>query len=112
MFDRLEAIEARFEELDRLLAAEAGGGDYARLSDLSRERAEIEEIVSVYRAYRRAEAEIAEAETLLGDPEMGELARETLDEARDRRDRLAAQLRRLLVPKDPNDEKDVIIEVR
>src|SRR5215208_6228303 len=102
MFDKLDAIEARFDELDHLMAEEAANGDYARITELSRERSELEEIVTVYRAYKQAVAEIAETETLLEDPEMRELAQETLEEARARRDALDAQLKRLLVPKDPN----------
>ena len=112
MFDKLEAIEARFAELDHMLAEESASGDYERITELSRERADIEEIVGVYRAYKKAEADMAEAEALLDDPEMRELAQETLEEAKARRASLETQLKRLLVPKDPNDEKDVIIEIR
>jgi peptide chain release factor 1 len=112
MFDKLDAIEARFAELDHLIAEEATTGDYARINELSRERAEIEAMVTVYRDYKRAVGEMSEAEALLEDPEMRELAQETLDEARTRRDELETQLKRLLVPKDPNDDKDVIIEIR
>jgi peptide chain release factor 1 len=112
MFDKLDAIEARFDELDHMLAEESAGGDYERITELSRERADIEEIVGVYRAYKKAEADIAEAEALLDDPEMRDLAQETLDEAKARRADLETELKRLLVPKDPNDQKDVIIEIR
>ena len=112
MFDKLEAIEARFAELDHMLAEESASGDYARITELSRERADIEEIIGVYRAYKKAEADMTEAEALLDDPEMRELAQETLEEAKARRADLEAQLKRLLVPKDPYDEKDVIIEIR
>ncbi len=112
MFDKLEAIETRFAELDHMLAEESASGDYARITELSRERADIEEIIGVYRAYKKAEADMTEAEALLDDPEMRELAQETLEEAKARRADLEAQLKRLLVPKDPYDEKDVIIEIR
>jgi peptide chain release factor 1 len=112
MFDKLEAIEERFAELDHMLAEESASGDYARITELSRERADIEEIIGVYRAYKKAVADSQEAEALLDDPEMRELAQETLEEAKARRADLEAQLKRLLVPKDPYDEKDVIIEIR
>jgi peptide chain release factor 1 len=112
MFDKLEAIEARFAELDHMLAEESASGDYERITVLSRERADIEEIVGVYQAYKKAVADSQEAEALLDDPEMRELAQETLEEAKARRADLETQLKRLLVPKDPYDEKDVIIEIR
>ena len=112
MFDRLETLEARFAELDHLLAAEAANGDYARLSELSRERAELAAMVGVYRAYKQAQADSAEAHALLDDPELRELALEALDEAEARRADLEGQLKQLLLPRDPNDEKDVIIEIR
>jgi peptide chain release factor 1 len=112
MFDKLEAIEARFAELDHMLAEESASGDYERITELSRERADIEEIVGVYQAYKKAVADSQEAEALLDDPEMRELAQETLEEAKARRAALETQLKRLLVPKDPYDEKDVIIEIR
>jgi peptide chain release factor 1 len=112
MFDKLEAIEARFAELDHMLAEESASGDYERITELSRERADIEEIVGVYQAYKKAVADSQEAEALLDDPEMRELAQETLEEAKARRADLETQLKRLLVPKDPYDEKDVIIEIR
>jgi peptide chain release factor 1 len=112
MFDKLEAIEARFAELDHMLAEESASGDYERITELSRERADIEEIVGVYQAYKKAVADSQEAEALLDDPEMRELAQETLEEAKARRADLETQLKRLLVPKDPYDEKDVIIDIR
>jgi peptide chain release factor 1 len=112
MFDKLEAIEARCAELDHMLAEESASGDYERITELSRERADIEEIVGVYQAYKKAVADSQEAEALLDDPEMRELAQETLEEAKARRADLETQLKRLLVPKDPYDEKDVIIEIR
>jgi peptide chain release factor 1 len=112
MFDKLEAIEARFAELDHMLAEESASGDYERITELSRERADFEEIVGVYQAYKKAVADSQEAEALLDDPEMRELAQETLEEAKARRADLETQLKRLLVPKDPYDEKDVIIEIR
>jgi peptide chain release factor 1 len=95
-----------------MLAEESASGDYERITELSRERADIEEIVGVYQAYKKAVADSQEAEALLDDPEMRELAQETLEEAKARRADLETQLKRLLVPKDPYDEKDVIIEIR
>jgi peptide chain release factor 1 len=95
-----------------MLAEESASGDYERITELSRERADIEEIVGVYRAFKKVGAEIKEAEALLDDPEMRELAQETLEEAKARRAELETQLKQMLVPKDPNDQKDVIIEIR
>ena len=112
MFEKLDATEARYNELEQQMADEAADGDYARITELSRERSEIAELAQVYQAYKAAVVEGQEAEALLADPEMAELAREALDEARSHREALEVQLRQLLVPKDPNDEKDVIIEIR
>jgi peptide chain release factor 1 len=113
--EKVAAIERRYEELNALMADQAVTADRARLTDLAREQSEIEEVVSLYRAYRAADAELQDARTLLGDeagPEMAELAqaeveRLTVDQA-EREERL----RLLLLPKDPSDERNVIIEIR
>lgn len=114
MNERLEAYDARFEELERAMTDPDVFSDPTRLSDLARERSEIEPMVAAYRQYKEAEQAVEEA-TLLStdpDPEMRTMAEEEMRARREEMEALQEQLRMLMVPKDPNDEKDVIIEIR
>ena len=114
MQDRLAEIERRFNELDHELADPAVVTDPERLQALSRERAEIEELALASHRLRATRQQIDEAEALLraGDAEMAELAREELESLRQDEEAMLASIRQLLVPKDPNDEKNVIVEIR
>src|SRR5690606_36020871 len=111
---KLDQLEARFEELDRLLADPEVVTNPEKLAEYGRERADLEEVVTTYRTRKRVDAEIAEAESLLrsADPAQEELAEEEPERLRDERERLDNEIRMLLVPKDPNDEKNVIVEIR
>lgn len=110
----LDALEARFEELERLLGDQDVASDLEKLIEYGRERADLEDVVELYRRVRQIDTEIREAEVLSRDTdaEVAELAAAELEELRPRREQLFAELRRLLVPKDPNDEKNVIVEIR
>jgi peptide chain release factor 1 len=110
--DTLGDIERRFEELERQLADPEVNSDHQRLQEIGRERAEIEGVVTAYRELRETEQGISEAEILAADPEMAELATDELTTLRAREEALHNRIRTLLVPKDPNDDKDVIVEVR
>lgn len=110
--DTLGDIERRFEELERQLADPDVTSDPQRLQEIGRERAEIEDVVGAYRELRETEQAISEAEILAADPEMAELAEDELTSLRTQEETLHSRIRTLLVPKDPNDEKDVIVEVR
>ncbi|MFT4041367.1 MAG: peptide chain release factor 1 [Thermomicrobiales bacterium] len=110
--DTLGDIERRFEELEQQLADPAVASDPQRLQEIGRERAEIEGVVTAYRELKATEQGISEAELLASDPEMAELAADELTSLREQEEGLLARIRTLLVPKDPNDEKDVIVEVR
>lgn len=114
VLDKLQELEQRYIELEHLLADPEVVTDPQRLAQLGRERAELEEIVSVYRELRRVDEQIAEAEQLLDgpDPELAELAADELPRLKELREQLYQDLRKRLVPKDPNDEKDVIVEIR
>ena len=114
MFDKLESIDKRYRELDELIAQAAERGDFDEIAGLARERAEIEPLITAYREHARLEREIAEHEALLdeNDPELAALAREELPALKQQRDQQADLLRQLLVPRDPNDEKNVFIEIR
>ncbi len=108
----LADVERRFEDLERQMADPDVATNPSRLQEIGRERADIEEVVAAYRELRSVEEGISETELLASDPEMAELAEDELRSLRDRREALTAQVKSLLVPKDPNDEKNVIVEIR
>ncbi|HYX89925.1 MAG TPA: peptide chain release factor 1 [Myxococcaceae bacterium] len=114
MIDKLEQVERRFERLTADLANPEVLGDSAQLRKVMKERASLEKLVETFRAYRQVLKDVAEHEELLAGPdkEMRELAREELPLLEERRDALDRELQILLLPKDPNDEKDVIVEIR
>jgi peptide chain release factor 1 len=113
--DRLETLSKRFDEIDAALADTSGGFDQARFTALMRERAAIEPTVAAYRRYRDVVRAIAENDALRADKSEPELAALAEDEAVDLRERsvaLEAELQELMLPRDPNDDKDVFIEIR
>jgi peptide chain release factor 1 len=109
---KLDAIEARFEELTHQLSDPAVVSSGERYKKVAKERAGVEATVTALRAYRKLLAAIAEDEALLADPEMREMAKEELAALRARLDPAEEELKLYLVPKDPNDERDVILEIR
>jgi len=112
---RLAEIESRYEELSREMASAGVSSDRDRLRRLGKELAVIEEVVSPYRSYREACRQAAEARSLAGeekDPEMAAFLREEAESAEERAGELQHRLELLLVPKDPNDDKDVVVEIR
>ncbi|MCA9688863.1 MAG: PCRF domain-containing protein, partial [Myxococcales bacterium] len=109
---KLESIAERHEELNAMLCDPEITGDKARLLKLSREHAEIDPLVAAFAEYRSAESSLAEALELLADPDMRELAEADVEAQRARIDELDGALQRLLLPRDPNDTKDVVIEIR
>jgi len=110
MLDKLAGIEARYEELNRLLAE--GTSDYAKLAELARERASLEPIIAEAQAYRTLLKDLDGARALLNDPAIADLAHAEVKELEARRESQEARLRQMLVPKDPRDERDVIVEIR
>ena len=110
--DTLADIESRYEELEQLMADPAVTADHLRLQEIGRERAELDGVVTAFRELRETEAAIADTETLAADPEMADLAAEELRTLRDRQQTLLGRVRSLLIPKDPNDDKNVIVEIR
>jgi peptide chain release factor 1 len=109
---RLERMDERFSEIQALLADPETQADTNRFRDLSREYAQLEPLVACFGRYRVAEDEIGAAREMLGDPEMAELARDELMAATARRDALEPELHRLLVPADPNDQRNCFLEIR
>ncbi|MBI1906536.1 MAG: peptide chain release factor 1 [Rhodocyclales bacterium] len=110
--DKLEAISARLAELDREFASESIARDIDAFRSLGRERAEIEPVVALYAAYRRAEQDRAQARELLSDPEMRELAEGEIESADQRLAGLESDLQQALLPRDPNDERNLFLEIR
>ncbi len=112
MTDQLRAVEARYAEIEARLAAGETYSDPELVARLNREQRELEPLVTAYRALLRAREAQAGAEELLADPEMRELAQEELAQAREDIQRLEREIKVLLLPKDPNDGKNVILEIR
>ncbi len=114
IFQTLSELDRRATELDHLMGDPAIATDPVRIQELGRERSDLEAVVSTYRAMRETERAIAEAEVMAADPdrEMAEMAEDELKTLRAARDGQIDEVRRLLVPKDPNDEKNVIVEIR
>ena len=112
MLEKLRQIENRYSELESKLADPAYYSDPAVFTKLCREQRELQPVVETYRAYTACQAQIAQAEALLSDPELHEIAREEIDLGRARCAELEQQLRVLLLPRDPNDDRNVILELR
>ena len=112
MLDKLKAVENRFEELCFKSEQPDFYNDPKKAAKLLRERNDLEPIIEAFRAYRNAEQEMLDAEELMSDPEMKELCQETFAAAKAAKEELYEQLQILLLPKDPNDEKSVIVEIR
>ena len=112
MLDKLKELALRYEDLEAQLSDPAVYGDAARLRQINRERKELGPVVETYLAYLQAEQDRAEAEELLHDPDFHELAQEELTSAKLELERLREKLRLLLLPRDPNDERNVIMELR
>jgi peptide chain release factor 1 len=115
MFNKLDAIEEKYEELSRQLGEPELLADQQKYARAAKQHRELEEIAAKYREYKSLERGLRETEEMLGteeDAEMVELARAELASLAERRDRVQADLKMLLIPKDPNDEKNVILEIR
>jgi len=115
MFERLDQIEARYEELTQALSSPEITGDSARYQKTAKAHSEIAEIVEKYREFKDLKKGIAESKAMLADekdPEMIAYAREELQKLEPRVAAIEEDLKVLLLPKDPNDEKNVILEIR
>jgi len=109
---KLEAVERRFQELEHLLCSPAVLSDPAQLQRLNRERSDIEPVVAAFGRLREVERKIAEDKEALADPELAELAQAELPELNAERERLEGELQILLLPRDPNDARNTIVEIR
>ncbi|MEH7383878.1 peptide chain release factor 1 [Bacillus sp. JJ1521] len=115
MFDRLEAVEARYEKLNELLSDPDIVSDTKKLRDYSKEQSDIQETVEKYREYKEVKEQLTDAKAMLEeklDAEMREMVKEEINELEDQIEELEDRLHVLLLPKDPNDDKNVIMEIR
>jgi peptide chain release factor 1 len=115
MFDKLASVEARYNELGELLSRPDVVSNLALLQQYAREQRELEAVVAAYQAYKQAQQALGEAQAMFNesdDAELRELAQEELETQRARLEALEAEIRLLLLPSDPNDSKDVIVEIR
>lgn len=115
MIDKLEAIKDRFEEVGQLIVQPDAMADMKQFSKLSKEYKDLEKIVEKYAQYKNALDGIKSAKSLLDtekDEEFREMAKLELDELQPQKEEIESQLKQLLIPKDPNDSKDVILEIR
>ena len=112
MFDKLENVEKRYEELNEKISDPEVIANQNEWKKLMKEHADIEEIVEKYREYQKVQNSIEDLKEMLEDKEMHDLAQAELDEARANLPKIEEELKLLLVPKDPNDDKNVIVEIR
>lgn len=112
MIDRLNAIETKYESLQQELMHEDTLKDINKTKEISKEMAELEDTVTCYRKYKKVLENIQDTKEMTKDPELGEMAKEELKDLEKEQTELEKQLEIMLIPKDPNDGKNVIIEIR
>ena len=109
---KLEQLAGRLEEINRLLSAEDATADMDVYRKLTREHAEIEPVVELYCAYCKGEGDLRTAQEMANDPSMREFAEEEIGQTRERLAGLEAELQKQLLPRDPNDERNIFLEIR
>ena len=115
MFDRLQAVEDRYERLNELLSDPDVVSDINKLREYSKEQSDIQDMVTVYREYKQVKEQLTDTREMLEnekDPDMHEMVKEEFNELNAQMPELEERLRILLIPKDPNDSKNVIMEIR
>ena len=112
MQQKLSALDLRFASIEAQLGAGETYNDPALVAKLNKEQRELEPVVTAWRAYTRRQQDLKDAEELMGDPDMKELAQEEYQQAKEDIAKLEDEIRILLLPRDPNDDKNVIVEIR
>ena len=112
MMEKLRALDLHYADVEARLSAPETYEDPALVARLNKEQRELELVVMAYRAYQRRRQDLEDAEALMGDPDMKELAQEEYQQAREELARLEEEIKVLLLPRDPNDDKNVIVEIR
>jgi len=112
MHERLENILKKYEELKELLSTDEVLKDYNKLRELSKEQKDLEEIVLKYQEYLKCDKDLTSSKEMLEDPDLKEMAEEEINSITEKKNILEHELQILLIPKDPNDEKNIIMEIR
>ena len=112
MFDKLELVENRYEELTQMISDPEVIANQSEWQKLMKEHASIEEVVQKYREYKKVKQDMEEAKEMMQDPEMKELAEAEFYEAKEMIPKIEEELKILLIPKDPDDDKNIICEIR
>jgi peptide chain release factor 1 len=112
MLKKLATLSERLEELNRLMSSEGVTDNMDNYRKLTQEHAEITPIVEQYHIFEQAEKDIAEAQNMLSDPDMKEFAQEEIENGKTKLATVEAELQKLLLPKDPNDDKNIFLEIR
>ncbi|MBM6788877.1 peptide chain release factor 1 [Flavonifractor plautii] len=112
MMEKLRALDLHYADVEARLSAPETYEDPALVARLNKEQRELEPVVMAYRAYQRRRQDLEDADALMGDPDMKELAQEEYQQAREELARLEEEIKVLLLPRDPNDDKSVIVEIR
>ena len=112
MFEKLEAVEKRYDELTKMISDPEVIANHAEWQKLMKEHASIEEVVLKFREYKKIKQSMEEAEELMKDPEMKELAEEEYYASKEKLPEIEEELKILLIPKDPDDDKNIICEIR
>ena len=112
MFEKLKEIEVKYIELEEKLQTPEVYSDPALYGKIAKEQKEIEPVVNAYRRYKKAKSGNEEAKELLSDPEMKDIAQEEFDLTKAEMSEIEEEIKILLIPKDPNDSKNVIVEIR
>ena len=112
MFEKLEAVEKRYDELTKMIADPEVISNQSEWQKLMKEHASIEEIVSKFREYKKVKQSMEEAEELMQDPDMKELAEEEYYRSKEHLPKIEEELKVLLIPKDPDDDKNIMCEIR
>ena len=112
MMEKLRSLDLHYADVEARLGAPETYDDPAQVAKLNKEQRELEPVVTAYRAYQRRRQDLADAEALMGDPDMKELAQEEFHQAKEDMARLEEEIKVLLLPRDPNDDKNVIVEIR
>ena len=112
MMEKLRSLDLHYADVEARLGAPETYDDPALVAKLNKEQRELEPVVTAYRAYQRRRQDLSDAEALMGDPDMKELAQEEFHQAKEDIARLEEEIKVLLLPRDPNDDKNVIVEIR
>lgn len=112
MLEKLAAIEQRFADIEASMALPEVYSDVNAYAKLAKDQKELAPVVEAFRRYKKFESDGEEAKALLSDPEMKEMAQEEIEQAKEGMEKTLEELKLLLLPKDPNDEKNVIVEIR